>query len=362
MTEDLFVDAEQSPKDIVDRAFGEKNRARLLGDYFADISAVPPSQAWKHIYQLLLWIDRTTRLAHCYESDKCQPGRPWYARSLTFHDWLSRQMDVRPADLGEHIDWLFSKASNDLAEAASRTHYSGNVQRQRAPYEGRGFPEPGEDPELEQIILQMLGSWLESEPPPNVLRELTNRVQAHLAKENKRKNLVGEGFEDTLKAVLEHVPSLAQQYDIRTRALLHDLPGFYTPPSGAKPREVDLALIRYSDQRRILVTAKWSIRADREEQFGTDFNDYARYEALGQNFDYVLITNEFDAARLANACERRRENAFLFTDVVHVNPQGPLVTYGEDSKGKNVPRMRKHIQEGRIASIEDWLVKLGVTA
>lgn len=60
----------------VTRAFGEENRARLLKKYFAEVGPVTAATAWEHVYRLLLWIDRTTALAHCYESDKCQPGRP----------------------------------------------------------------------------------------------------------------------------------------------------------------------------------------------------------------------------------------------------------------------------------------------
>ena len=78
-----------------------------------------PAEAWRHVYQLLLSIDRTTGLAHCYESDKCQPGRHWYGRSLRFHDWMSQQLDVAADVLAEHIDWLFSRASADLAAAAA---------------------------------------------------------------------------------------------------------------------------------------------------------------------------------------------------------------------------------------------------
>jgi hypothetical protein len=55
---------------------------------------------------------------------------------------------------------------------------------------------------------------------------------------------------------------------------------------------------------RTLVTAKWSVRADREEQFMSDFQAYERLESAGRDFGYVLITNEFDAARLRAACER----------------------------------------------------------
>ena len=72
------------------------------------------ANAWQHVYRLLLWIDRTTGLAHCYESDKAQPGRPWYARSLAFHDWVSTEFHVAPANLADDIDWLFREAVKDL--------------------------------------------------------------------------------------------------------------------------------------------------------------------------------------------------------------------------------------------------------
>ena len=59
---------------------------------------------------------------------------------------------------------------------------------------------------------------------------------------------------------------------------------------------------------RILVTAKWSVRADREEQFMSDFQAYERLESAGRDFGYVLITNEFDAARLRAARARSKSD------------------------------------------------------
>src|SRR5579863_4849824 len=103
---------------VIARAFGAENRSRLLDRYFDAAGDVDPSNAWQHIYRLLLWIDRTTALAHCYESDKAQPGRVWYARSLAFHDWVSQALEVPPAALGENIDWLFREAVKDLATRA----------------------------------------------------------------------------------------------------------------------------------------------------------------------------------------------------------------------------------------------------
>src|SRR5947208_1964025 len=86
--------AGQAPGRVIARAFGADNRDRLLERYFAQGGAVTAANAWQHTYRLLLWIDRTTGLAHCYESDKCQPGRPWYARFLAFHDWVAAALEV----------------------------------------------------------------------------------------------------------------------------------------------------------------------------------------------------------------------------------------------------------------------------
>jgi hypothetical protein len=136
-----------SGQEIVSNAFGAGNRNRLIDSYFAEVDDLSASTAWKHVYRMLLWIDRTTGLAHCYESDKSQPGRPWYARSLRFHDWLSGELGAQPNDLAEQIDVLFRQVieglSSTLAEQRSNLAAS-----QRQSYVGRGFPEPGEDPEL----------------------------------------------------------------------------------------------------------------------------------------------------------------------------------------------------------------------
>jgi hypothetical protein len=348
------------------RAFGEKNRKRLIDSYFADAGVVFAHRAWVHVYRLLLWIDRTTGLAHCYESDKCQPGRPWYARSLAFHDWVSKELEVTPGDLVEEVDLLFRWATADLTATAARRRekVASEIARQRQAYAGRGFPEPGSDPELEEIILSTLDPYLKSEPPLGTLRRLTERIQAHVGQENKRKNLVGEGFEDTVAALLRTVPGIGEEYSVRVRPYLHDLPGFHPPRGREKPRQVDLALIGRSSGKRILVSCKWSVRSDREEQFVTDFRSYTSLEASGEDFEYVLLTNEFDPARLAAACDMRRENARLFTAVVHVNPEGPLAAYGAPTVAHAAERggqarMIRHYSDGRLAALGAWLVQLG---
>jgi len=342
------------PREVVDRAFGAGNRARLLARYFETAAPISPANAWQHVYRLLLWIDRTTALAHCYESDKAQPGRPWYARSLAFHDWLSRELNVAPVALAEQIDWLFREAVKDLATRVI-TSRSAMYERQRAPYAHRSFPEPGEDPELAAIIREVLGDWMNPEPPAQVIADLTRRIHTHLSQENKRKNLVGEGFEDVISAILARL-RFETPLEVRTRVALHDLPGFHRPAPNEKIKKVDVGMV--SGALRTLVTAKWSIRADREEQFMSDFQTYERLESAGEDFAYVLVTNEFDAARLRAACERRRQNAPLFTHVVHINPAAVNVVYRE-AQSEGAVAVKEHIAKGRLISFATWLIQLG---
>jgi hypothetical protein len=342
------------PREVVDRAFGADNRARLLTRYFETAAPISSANAWQHVYRLLLWIDRTTALAHCYESDKAQPGRPWYARSLAFHDWLSGELNLSPAALAEQIDWLFREAVKDLAKRVI-TGRSAMYERQRAPYAGRSFPQPGEDPELAAIIREVLKDWMNLEPPAQVIADLTRRIHTHLSQENKRKNLVGEGFEDVIAAILVRL-RLGAPLEVRTRVPLHDLPGFHQPAPNEKIKKVDVGLV--SGGMRTLVTAKWSIHADREEQFMSDFQTYERLESMGEDFAYVLVTNEFDAARLRAACKRRRQNAPLFTHVVHINPAAVDIVYRE-AQSEGAGAIREHIAKGRLTSFETWLVQLG---
>jgi hypothetical protein len=354
-----------APAIAPERAFGEDNRARLLSRYFDRAGHVTPGNAWKHVYRLLLWIDRTTGLAHCYESDKCQEGRPWYARSLAFHDWLSSALAVSPDALPSEIDLLFKQAVTDLIAAATKKQalLTAAGEGQRALYAGKAIPTPG-DPELEAMLTEALTPYLSPDLPPHFMRGLARRVQQHVGLENKRKNLVGEGFEDTLAALLRHSTGPSQSHDVYVRPFLHTLPGFHPPRGNAKPRQVDLALVRRTDGHRTLVSCKWSVRSDREEQFVSDYDSYEKLEARGADFSYALVTNEFDPARLAAACEVRLHNAPLFTDVVHVNPKGPAVAYSAPVNGrkptetKGQTRAQNHIASGRLTSLESWMCRL----
>lgn len=343
---------------IVKAAFGAKNRARLIDKYFADRGDAATVPASEHVYRLLLWIDQTTGLAHCYESDKSQPGKNWYGRSLAFHDWLARALNSEPYELGEHLDWLFRRATADLAtEVVHRARSLAlAAERQRAPYAGRRLPQPGEDPELVAIMREVLGEALTAAVSPEKWQILVQRIRQYLALENKRKNLVGEGFEDVIAAVIRRSPG-ADDLDVRARYLLHELPGFNRARQGDKPNKVDVAVLRPNGGMRTLVTAKWSVRADREKQFTTDFTDYLAAESDRRPFEYVFVTNEFDPARLMRACEALAGNSFMFTHVVHINRDAIRATYGS-SPEESMKKVIEHIDTDRLLGIDQWIARL----
>lgn len=349
-----------SERSTIKAAFGAKNRLHLIDEYFSGQSEtdITPAKAWAHVYRLLLWVDQTTGLGHCYESDKSQPGKRWYARSLAFHDWVSTALGTSPGTLAENIDWLFLRAAEDLAADVLRrsAKITAKAESQREPYEGRGFPLPGEDPELVAIFRETLDGHLSAEPTAEVWGKLVQRVRQYLALDNKRKNLVGEGFEDVLSQVVQRTCRRAD-LEVYTRRALHDLPGFNRTRAGDKPNKVDVAVIRPA--MRTLVTAKWSVRADREKQFTTDFSDYIGAESDRKPFEYVFVTNEFDPARLMRACEQLTANALMFTRVVHISTDAIRATYGhfkaEKEEAASMQRVLRHIDEGRLISLERWL-------
>lgn len=350
-------------KKAVQRAFGSENRNRLIDAYFASrTDGISPDDAWRHVYRLLLWSDPTTGLAHCYESDKCQPGKTWYGRSLAFHDWVCRSLEVAPGALGHEIDWLFIRACEDLAGAllARQAGLTAKAAVQRRDYEGQGFPRPGEDQELVAIIQEELRAYLAEAPPEAVWQNVSQKARQYLAVQNKRKNLVGEGFEDVLNQVIRRACGLPAD-EVVTRTLLSDIRGFSL--QGSKPNRVDVAIVR--PNARTIVTAKWSVRADREKQFAAEYGEYTRANSIDEQFEYVFVTNEFDPARLMRACEIVSGKSRMFDRVVHINTDGLRAAYGagqdeNSAAARSRRRVIELIDEGRLISLGHWLRTLVV--
>jgi hypothetical protein len=176
---------------------------------------------------------------------------------------------------------------------------------------------------------------------------------------------VGEGFEDVLAQVARRAyPN--PHVSVHVRKILHELPGFNRAKKGEKPNKVDVAIIK--PDRRILITAKWSVRADREKQFITDYSDYVQAESENQPFDYVFITNEFDPARLMRACEKLVSNSPMFTHVVHINTDALRATYGAadaagaaEEQSDSMRKVLEFVDRGRLIGLNAWLQAMAET-
>ena len=338
-----------------------------MPSHFAEKGAPDVASGWLRVYGLLLWVDRTIGLAHCYESDKCQPGRAWYARSLAFHQWLATEFQTTPLELGRQLDWLFLHALGDCLQVLSReqTIRKERGAAQRAAFPGQQFPLPGADPEIRRIIGGALRPYLSSTPPDEVFGTIAEELRESWKQENKRKNLLGEGFEDVLAAVVTAATN--GSISARTRTSIAEVTGFYAPGPRDKATKVDLVLGHPDWPRPALVNVKWSIRADREDQLWDDFKEYVRFDRDHRGFDHYLVTNEFDPARLNAVCDRREANNYVFNRVVHINTNGVLAAYGPSGSGdaaqadakaetqSSMERVQRQVRENRLISLSQWL-------
>jgi hypothetical protein len=71
------------------------------------------------------------------ESDKSQPGRHWYSRSLAFHAFLCRSFGWEAREVADRIDWLFKQVHARLVLSQERKTV--------------GEPGRGIDPEQQRI-------------------------------------------------------------------------------------------------------------------------------------------------------------------------------------------------------------------
>jgi len=71
----------------------------------------------------------------------------------------------------------------------------------------------------------------------------------------------------------------------------------------------------------------------------------------------VLLTNEFDPARLMRACEFSAGNSVMFSKVVHIRPESLRAVYG-DPPEPTMQRVVQFIESGRIIGLDQWLEQL----
>lgn len=314
--------------------FGHETRLRVIEEYFAEAGVLTTDDAWQHVYRLLLWIDPTNGLVHAYESDKCQPGKHWYQRALRVTAQVSKDLGVPQATLRQALDVLFRACLSELER------HEGSKKAKAALADEMEADDP--DPTgLVAIVGRLLPEGHDGLAP-----KIAEAARKYLSVENKRKNILGEGFEDVLGVLLGRVAHVPQDR-MKLRARLSELPGFRTPSSKRKEKRPDISIFEEGARTELLISTKWSVRADREDQFADEYLFYRDHLVQARPPETVLVTNEFDRARLISAVESPR---FRFDRVVHVRPELLEVAYGND-----LGDLSAIIRQRKLISLADFL-------
>jgi hypothetical protein len=118
----------------------------------------------------------------------------------------------------------------------------------------------------------------------------------------------------------------------------------------------DIAIID-KDFTYYVITAKWSMRQDRERQFANEYNAYVKNLTQKAEVRFALVTNEFDLARLDNVARAQPDGAgYLFHTIYHVN-----LDLLQQAHGTDLGAVGGWIKAGKIASLEALLETMGAT-
>lgn len=331
--------------------FGKDSRVRILKKHLAESGTVTAQNAWQFIYRELLWIDGSTGLAHLYESDKEQPGRPWYDRSIVFTDMLCGLFGgISREDLRQQIDRLF-RACLELIIRGDGTEEEADLAEALTALSEQGVSTYTPDVSLVMEFAALLNQHaklpqLEAE---SLARELVARARIYFTVERKRQNVLGEGFEDLLQLLMARISTVPDEY-IRIRQRANHLPGFQNPETTRERVEApDLAIVK-DERTTLLASVKWSLRHDRQKQLSDELDCYADLLSQEAFPRYVLITNEYDPGRLVNTDGLSRRGQRVDC-IYHVNLDLLLGVLHDHDRIKDIKPL---IAAGRLKSIADF--------
>jgi hypothetical protein len=111
-----------------------------------------------------------------------------------------------------------------------------------------------------------------------------------------RQNPLGTAFSGLVKHILETFGNPEITYELEVdAALIYPTAKF---PGRSKAPRVDI-LARKSSLPRAIISGKWSARHDRINEITNECPVYKQAASfLRQNLDFIVVTNEFDPARL----------------------------------------------------------------
>jgi hypothetical protein len=330
-----------------DNPFGEAVRQRALVEYMSGAGEVTPENAWLHVYRLLLSIDRRTKLAHVYDANHMQPGGTFHSRAQRFTDLLCAEFGVSRNALATEIDRMFQAC---VAVYRAQKPVPSHDEDAISDEEASSFVA-----DVSALLVERLG--VAEERASYVATEIEHKAEDYFTIGQKRQNVRGEGFEDALAWLLRHVARVPDA-QLRVRARANALPGFKPElPSPGKKRDKvpkpDLAIVAREGHATLwIITAKWSLRQDRLDQFGQEFAYYRAHQMQQAQVDLALVTNEMDVARLRDVlAPPPGGGGFHFHRVYHVNAELLEQTH----EGRFDP-LRVYRNEARLLSLRDLLV------
>ena len=210
--------------------------------------------------------------------------------------------------------------------------------------------------EIEKLITD---TGFPRERAGTVARQIERQARHFFTIGKKRMNALGEGFEDLLTILLQRVSGIRRTH-LHTRVGVSKLPGFskdtFRAPGQRSSREPspDIAITEEA-VTRLITTAKWSLRQDRETQFASEFQSFQNRKVQSAELRYALITNEFDLARLGNVCRAipTGQGGYVFHNVYHVALH--LLRKVHGARFKDIDG---YVQTGKLLSLSDYLVHM----
>lgn len=328
--------------------FGRATRMRILAAYFDNAGDVRAGNAWEHVYRCLLWMNESAGLAHIYDSNHMQPGKVFHSRAVRFTDTLCALWQVDRSGLAKLIDKLFKGCVVELLrqDVAAATIGGGD----------EGIAAGLESELIGEIAAELVAAGVAEADAGPLARRIELKARYFFTIGNKRKNALGEGFEDLLEILLTKASGIPVDR-IKTRTPVSQMPGFRRAPpkvkGGKAPREPrpDIAVVE-GNITHVIATAKWSLRQDRETQLASEYQAFQMNKTQPTELRYALITNEFDLARLRNVCDAipGGSGGYIFHNVYHVAL--PLL---QQTHGTRFEPLRPYMQIGKLASLSDFL-------
>lgn len=340
-----------------DTPFGRGTRMRVLKDYFATAGEVTDDNGWEHVYRCLLWFNIGAGLAHIYDSNHMQKGGNFHSRAVRFTDFLCAHWKISRKELPGKIDILFKGCVEELKRR--EVLETANADKELELEEGTKVEEEIESDLLIAIQSELEAGGLGDDQAKILADKIEGLSRYFFTIGNKRKNALGEGFEDLLLILLQRVSNIPEKR-LALRTPVSKLPGFLKAPppqQGEKKKREPRPDIAVVDENitHLITTAKWSMRQDRETQFQSEYSSFQMNKAQSTELRYALVTNEFDLARLRNVLVAMPGSAggYIFHTVYHVSLPMLRQTHADGFK-----EIEPWVGTGKLKSLSDYLIEM----